>query len=747
MSVSQAPLFELNFEKAAPENPQAEKPAEERLESLHGFDPTPAVVAVEVDDASATLILAEGEARRRESRPFRPWLLAGAALSRQQALPAVQRGDWTRLEGEGLGWLIEFEDWRGFHEAREALQQSAVPHLAYRSRTRQFLMRSGVTLFKGLELNDIRRLQFDLETTSLYADRPDSRILMIAVSDNRGGEWLLEDEDEARLIHRFVELVRERDPDVLEGHNLYSFDLPYLVERAAACGVRPALGRNGSDPVLGATRQAPVGGMTRPYRHAAVWGRHLIDTLLGVQRFDVARGELETYGLKAVCIHYGLADSDRVYLDASRMAELIREDPESVRRYALQDVHETRRLADLVMPAEFYSTQLLPESYGAVAVGGSGEKINSLLIREYLHRGHAVPLANPPRACPGGYTEVRRTGVLRGVVKADVESLYPSIMLQYGIRPSGDSLGVFLPLLRELTQRRLLAKQKAREGGPEAAYWDGLQSSFKILINSFYGYLGAPFHFNDFEAAAQITTTGQRLVQQVAAEIEQSGGQVIEIDTDGVYFIPPPQVQGADAEAAYVAQTGRCLPQGIRLAYDGSYPVMVSLKIKNYVLVDGSGRKIYRGAALRSRADEPLGRNFLAAAIDCLIEGDCSALNRLYLDLAQRIEAGEVPVEELARRERITEKTITSTAGRRLRELRGGVKVGDRVLVYERADGSLGRVEDYAGDEDRLAYLERLHRFALRLADALPEKEMEKLCPPPDRRRFMARRHGQMELF
>ena len=47
-----------------------------------------------------------------------------------------------------------------------------------------------------------------------------------------------------------------------------------------------------------------------------------------------------------------------------------------------------------------------------------------------------------------------------------------------------------------------------------------------------------PFPAQRFEAAAQITTTGQRLVQQVAAEIEQSGGQVIEIDTDGVYFVP-----------------------------------------------------------------------------------------------------------------------------------------------------------------------------------------------------------------
>src|SRR5205814_1642842 len=141
-------------------------------------------------------------------------------------------------------------------------------------------------------------------------------------------------------------------------------------------------------------------------------------------------------------------------------------------------------------------------------------KINSLLIREYLRQGHGIPQPQPPTACPGGYTEIRETGVIRRVVKADVESLYPSLMLAYGIHPASDTLGVFLPMLSELTNRRLDAKAKFRAStGTERAYWDGLQASFKILINSFYGYLGAPFSFNDFQAATRVTTTGQEIIK------------------------------------------------------------------------------------------------------------------------------------------------------------------------------------------------------------------------------------------
>jgi DNA polymerase I len=75
-------------------------------------------------------------------------------------------------------------------------------------------------------------------------------------------------------------------------------------------------------------------------------------------------------------------------------------------------------------------------------------------------------------------------------------------------------------------------------------------------VNSYYGYLGAPFHFNDYDAAEQVTLTGQELVKRIADEIEKQGGMVVEIDTDGVYFQPPPEVQTEADEIAFVERVG-----------------------------------------------------------------------------------------------------------------------------------------------------------------------------------------------
>jgi DNA polymerase elongation subunit (family B) len=391
-----------------------------------------------------------------------------------------------------------------------------------------------------------------------------------------------------------------------------------------------------------------------------------------------------------------------------------------VRRYCLQDVHETRRLADLTLPTEFYQCQMLPDTLQNLATIGTGEKANLMFLRAYLAEGYAVPAPQGAREYPGGYTEVRQVGLIPRIVKADVESLYPSVMLRYGIKPSADHLNVFLPTLGRLRRLRLEAKARAKQTkGAESAYWDGLQNSFKILVNSYYGYLGSPFHFNDYDAAEQVTLTGQELVKQIAAEIERQGGMVVEIDTDGVYFQPPPEVQTEADEIAFVEQVGAVLPEGIRLAYDGRYKAMLSLKTKNYVLQGYDGKLTFKGASLRSRADEKFGREFLNSAIQWLLNGEPERVVAEYQRLARAILNGEVDIEQLCRRERVTAKSKQHTHP--LYPLAKRFQIGDYIMVYRKRDGSLGLLEEYAGDEDREHYVDKLYKFAARLEPLFPD--------------------------
>ena len=704
--------------------------SEERLdEVLFGADPTEKIVAVETSDKDATLFLRDGDETKTRIVPFVPWL----ATDKERHFPGA---DTTDLEGDGYNHLIRFPSgWRAYQESKRTLRDEHAGVCQYGSAIKQFMVATGYTLFKGMAFDDLKRLQIDIETTSLDPNLPGAKIFMISVSDNRGFADVLIG-PEADILRELLSVVETRDPDVVEGHNFYSFDLPYIIARMGALSIPPTLGRFGSPVIVGAPRNCAIGTNARQFTPSYLYGRHILDTLLQVQRFDWSRGQVSSYGLKECAQTYGIAPKDRVYLDRSEIVEIFEKDPERVKTYAAQDVEETAALAALVAPTEFYQTQMVPDSYQNVAVTGNGEKINAILLREYLRQGRAVAKQRAPQPYPGGYTEVRVTGVVKPIVKADVESLYPSLMLTQKIGPASDTLGIFLPLLSDLTQRRLEAKAKLKTTPKDTrdhAYWDGLQNSFKTIINSFYGYVGGPFYFNDYDAARQVTEAGQAIVKQIAAELEAEGAHVIEIDTDGVYFKPPAAVKTEADELAYVEKIGRALPPGIRLAHDGSYSAMLSLKMKNYVLVEPNGHKIFKGSSLRSRADERYGRVFLTDAVNLLLDENPDQLSHLYKDLMDKIEAGQMPIDLLAKRERVTDKLLSSEMRKRAAEaIKGaGISQGEFVSLYQKRDKSLGLVQDYSKDEDTDYYAQKLYKFAGRLREAIGEDKFDTLFPKP----------------
>ena len=392
-------------------------------------------------------------------------------------------------------------------------------------------------------------------------------------------------------------------------------------------------------------------------------------------------------------------------------------------RYAMDDVRDVDLLARITVPTEFYQTQILPMTFQRTTVTGTGRKIDDLMVRAYLAAEHALPEAGSSRPYPGGFTELVRSGVFGPIVKADVESLYPSIMLHDNITATADTLGAFPILLRELTKRRIDAKQRARQTtGEEHALWDGLQGSFKVLINSFYGYLGfSGGLFNDFDAAERVTLEGQRLIRNVVAELDRQGARPIEVDTDGVYFTPPDGIATEDEEEAFIAAVGAfALPEGVRLAHDGRYEKMLSLKLKTYALLDYAGSLTLKGSALRSRRMERCFLRFIQDAARDLMRERRDDVRDRYFELAEAIQQKTVDPREISQWTMVNRNTLEKQP--RLKALLdanpGRWRFGERVEVYEREDGSLGFLEDYAHDENTRGLLRRLSDTAARFREA-----------------------------
>lgn len=691
---------------------------------LYGSDPTERIVAVERGGPDRMRVYRRVDGAVIEERvAFRPWLL----MTREPAwadLTSANTIRSARLDGDGeYCWFVECRNWQVYQDVRARLRDAGEDVLAFASPTQQYLIGSGRTLFKGMVYEDVLRLQLDIEATSLDPHAAHARIFLVSTRTSAGEERLFgaANEDETTILEDLTAYLRALDPDVIEGHNVFNFDLPYILTRAAACGVSLAWGRDGSvlRPSSSTRTQFKVGARSVPYQQHFIYGRHIIDTYQQIQRYDVA-GTLSGYGLKPVIEALGYTRDEREFIPGEEIARVWEEDRTRVLRYALDDVRDVAMLSDLCVPTEFYQSQIVPDALQDIATGGPGEKINDLMVRIYLGERRAIPKPEPPRDYPGGYADVLRVGVFAPVVKCDVASMYPSIMLTWRISSRRESLGVTLPLLRSLTERRLYAKREARRAtGRQRGFWQGIQGSLKVLINSFYGNLGySRAFFNDFDAATDVTLRGQAIIKAVVAALEAAGAMPIEVDTDGVYFVPPPDVPPDErAEEAFLARIGAALPHGIELAHDGSYAGMVSLKMKNYALVERDGRAILKGSSLRSRREEPLLRAFIREAIILLVADSRTAVRDLYFATARRIQRKEYEPKEICRWETVTEKTFSSESNKRLAEAARGIAVGERIEVYQRLDGSLGRLEEYACDEDTSYLLRRLRDMADRFSD------------------------------
>lgn len=643
---------------------------------LFGSDPTTGIVAVEpVGKDTVRIFRKVGSDLVTTDEIFRPFLI----IEDKDHLKGFKEPfDLEPLSGpDPLKYLLFFNDWGSLEKAREHLRKITghtasspqAPYLYLSDHVNQYLLWSGKTLFKGLTYNQVHRLAIDIETGCAPGfefsnpARPEDRILSIALMDNRGYAEVLfgREMSETEMLKALGERIQSLNPDVLEGHNIFNFDLHYLVVRARLHNVELNWGRDGSQPIIRNSRFT-LAERTIDYNKMEIFGRHVIDTMFLVQHYDVTARELESYGLKAVARHFGLVEEERTYVDQKRVQWYFENDPESLIRYNLDDVKETIGLSELLGYPFFLQAQIFPYSYQNILVRGNATKINSLFLREYLRQRASIPKPKVKGEFAGGYTDLFAEGVVKNIVHCDVTSLYPSILLTFNLEPQQDSLHVFLPLLRDLRSFRIDAKKKAQssEDLHEREYYQALQQTFKILINSFYGYLGTDIHhFADPDLAAEVTRRGREIIREMLNWLREQRALPVEIDTDGIYFVPPPEVTSEQAVHELVKCLSESLPAGIDVEMDGRYRSMFSYKKKNYALLDYEGNVFIRGSGLRSRGIEKYLREFLSHMIRLLLESRSPQIQRLYGDYLEKLAAHEIDISWLAKTETLSESPET----------------------------------------------------------------------------------------
>lgn len=479
---------------------------------LNGKAEISKVVGLEcVDDTAEVFIQDENGSVHSRLIPHRYWILSNTPLTPKAA----------KLEGDlHFKYGYQFDTREHFEKARMTMRQYDT-YSIYNAEE-ACMVKDGIVFYKDMKLSDLSLLSFDIETTGLDGNADDAKVLIITttfrnhlgISVNR---MFCHDEyqTEGELLTAFCDYVRQCDPSVILGHNIITYDFPYLQARADANNVHLFMGRNMSPIKFNAYESKFRLDGTRDlmYKNVSIYGREICDTYFLSVSFDVSKS-FETYALKPLIKQLGFEKPGRQYYDAQNIRTAYQNPTEweKIKAYAEADAEDPIKLFDMMAPLYFNMCPIIPKPFSEMLLSASGSKINALLVRAYLQDKHSIPKATPTESFQGALS-FAVPGLYANCFKIDIASLYPNIIINYSVYDNEkDPKCYLLELVKTFKDNRLKLKKLASETGDPL--YKQMDTTTKGILNSFYGFFSAAgLNFNSPECGSFITARGREILE------------------------------------------------------------------------------------------------------------------------------------------------------------------------------------------------------------------------------------------
>jgi DNA polymerase elongation subunit (family B) len=463
----------------------------------------------------------------------------------------------------------------------------------------------------GTIVSKPRRCYLDIETDSRVSIRDavagSARVLSWVVTDDAGEmcSGLLADEGrqaEADLLGRLWEVLGAYD-QVLAWNGDW-FDFPVIVARSDEARVRV-------DP------------------RRWLW----LDHLLLFKRMNMHSAESgdEKQSMKLERICQSVLGEGKDDFDSSKTWEAWEAggaDRERLLRYNAKDTDLLRKLEArkgyaALFDAVARTCSVLPNTRGL----NPTIQMDGFLLRLGLERGIHFPTKHFREARGDQYRgafvmQPKTQGIARNVHVADYSAMYPSIILTWNMSPetkrsipingpvpaghcraplTGHGFdnatdGILPVAIRALMELRKESNERKAGLHPGSREWheaDNESTAYKVVVNSFYGVLGAPTsRFYDPDIAESVTQNGVWLIRKTIEAAENRGMQVVYGDTDSLFVVGCTQtafeefVRWCNAELyPPLLGTVGCVRNEVKLAYEKAFDRAVFVGAKRYAAV------------------------------------------------------------------------------------------------------------------------------------------------------------------
>lgn len=406
--------------------------------------------------------------------------------------------------------------------------------------------------------------------------------------------------NEADLLQSFIVhwSFDKTSPDIITGWNSRSFDIPYLVNR-----ITKVLGEKSAQRLSpwGIVKNSTVRYKNKTLEAYDIFGIQQIDYLDIFQKFTLnTLGTQESYRLDHIA-HVVLGDNKLSYEEHSTLANLYKEDHQKYIDYNIKDTQLVQRFEDklgligLVMTMAYRGGVNYTTTLGTTAIW------DSIIYRDLASKNLVVPPAENKikGEYPGAYVKDPQVGMHNWVTSFDLNSLYPSIIVQWNMSPETllsdlgslnvdkalreelpdlaknttiaangaqfktDKEGIIPTIVKTVYSERRILKKKMLEAEQKLEYADKSdkqliysierdisifkteQMALKILLNSLYGALGnRHFRYTNLTVAEAITLTGQMVIKWIERDINVKMNDILKTDDDYVIAI--------DTDSTYV---------------------------------------------------------------------------------------------------------------------------------------------------------------------------------------------------
>ncbi|MFH1365147.1 MAG: DNA-directed DNA polymerase [archaeon] len=483
--------------------------------------------------------------------------------------------------------------------------------------------------------------------------------------------------DEAELLEKFVETVKEVSPDFLVGYFSDNFDLPYLKARAEINKVELNLGLDGSQPRF--SRGINLSGRIDGIVH--------VDLIKFIKTAYAQYMQSETLTLNEISKEFlGDTKTDFKLRHSSKLKE---EDWEKYYEYCLQDSDLTKRLFEKFWPDILEFTRSVQEPVFEVSRAGLSRYVESYLLHN-LEKFNEIPEKKPmydeigkrreTGPVEGAFVYEPSPGLYENIAMFDFTSMHTSIIISMNISKGtilekkekdcyespeietnegkvryyfSKKPGFFPEILKDIFEKRKKFKDEYKKNPSHIA--KARSNAFKVLSASVHGYIGFfGARYYSKECSAAILAFVRKFNKEAIESIKQKRYQIIYGDTDSIAFLIGNRKE-SEIKSLLEGLNSK-LPGIMELEFDGFFKrgLWVTTRAgktgakKKYALIDKEGKLKIRGFETVRRDWCKLARELQNNVIKNILEqGNEKKALEYTKEIVKKIKKREIKKEDI----------------------------------------------------------------------------------------------------